>query len=240
MKKWIVLFLIFLGISWIFGQKGASADIINGDFSNGLNGWTTDDNIWTTPSASVTVNADGQAELWTQGYASEVVLICLWQQFTFPADTYALSFDIGFFDKGPDTGPEDVGQENGFFDALFVSYVDDSDWNYHKDFLGFDLTGPFDPDTLAPLTLFDLGGGMYRFTTVLGSAYQNRSGTLYFSLFDDTDLHNSLVKVDNVQILAQVPDPSVLVLLGWGLLSLGLGSFFRRQVRIFLKGRKQR
>lgn|GEM_PF-2177767 len=235
-KNYLMIIFFVIGLMGMPFAGNSRADIINGDFSSGLDGWTTADNILTIPSASVSV-INEQAFLKTQGYNSEVTLISLFQTFTFPDYAYSLSFDIGFFLNGQDTGSDNGGNGHGFYDTVFVSYMDQLDSAYNRSFLAMDSIGPFDPNTLVPLTLPHLGDGMYRFTVVLGSGFQNRTGTLYFDLYDDDDFSYSLVKVDNVQISGpptQIPEPLSLFLLGWGLLHLFLWVIFQKRRMTFI------
>jgi hypothetical protein len=220
MKKLIIPFLS-LSIFLFLLPSLVSATVINGDFSDGLNGWTTEDldigwNI-SSPSASVYVDSE-QAVLKTQGYLSDIVLISLYQPIMVPSLANTLSFDVGFW-QGP-VDSDDPG--DGFPDFLSVSYLDGIDSAFDLFFMNYDYHGPYKVNG----SLTYLSSGWYRFSTNI-SGLSNRSGILFFDFFDDLDGYYSTAKIDNVQIsVAQVPEPSTITLMAVGL--TGILFFLRR------------
>lgn len=201
-----------------------SATVINGDFSDGLNGWTTEDldigwNI-SSPSASVYVDSE-QAVLKTQGYLSDIVLISLYQPIMVPSFANTLSFDVGFW-QGP---VDSVDHPDGGFpfpDFLSVSYLDAIGPAFDLFLMNYDYVGPYNVDG----SLTDLSSGWYRFSRNI-SGLRNHSGILYFDLFDDLDGYFSTARIDNVQVsVAQVPEPSTITLMAVGL--TGILFFLRR------------
>jgi hypothetical protein len=203
------------------------ASLINGDFSSGLEGWVTEDDFSSSPSLSVSA-AHGYAILSTQGISDGAFLISLYQQISIPEWAYTLSFDIGFENVRADTG----GSSGGFVipDFMQVSYLDNLDNDFNRNFLAIDSTSPYDPDSLEELSLpsfslYDLT--WYHFSAVI-SDLAGSSGTLYFDLWDGDDDWFSMAYVDNVRI-NPVPEPATILLLGAGL--AGLGGFVRKKKR---------
>ena len=97
-----VLTIVLLG-----ANAPAEAGIINGDFSNGLTGWTT------TPSGSVSV-VNQQAVLFESTTATEVDL---YQNFTIPNNATMLFFTLGSLTTEP---PSSIN----FPDAFGASLLD--------------------------------------------------------------------------------------------------------------------
>ena len=200
----------------IVGAGSAHAYVVNGDFSNGLFGWTTEDLLsdgsLVSPSASVE-ELNGVAKLSTQGFADPGVrVVTLAQAFTIDSAAEALGFDIGFDRAGTD-GSGIVGLP----DFLEVSWLDDWDFGFDRFLLGVDVNGFYDPNTFDALILPSVGNGLFRFDTGI-SDLAGRSGTLYFDLIDFDDGFFSMGMVDNVGIaLASVPAPGTSLLLAMGL-----------------------
>jgi hypothetical protein len=205
------------------------AGIINGDFSGELSGWSTMDCgvDCFIPSASISVNSDGQAVLATQGINSGVSLTSLYQSFSIPSSVTTLSMDVGFWRTDADALNPD--EPFGVSDFLSVSYLDDSgDTGYDRSLISFNSDGPYN----ASGALVPLSDGWYRLFIIINDL-ADRSGTLYFDLNDQNDGFQSVVKVDNVTLISDVPESSsTILLLGIGLLFI-LG--FARKERICLK-----
>lgn len=198
------------------------ATVMNGDFSAGFTGWTTEDmdtnGTLTSPSASAT-ETGGEAVLATQGLPSGIVQISLLQALHLPARATTLSFDIGFISGMlPDSPPGG----SAFPDFVEASYLNDADASFDRAFVGLDVNGAYNPSTLAPVALLDLGNGLFRFTTAI-TALAGRTGTLFFDLSDRDDGAFSSARVDNVTITVRttaVPEPATWLLCVSGLLGL--------------------
>jgi hypothetical protein len=214
----------------------AHAVIMNGDFSNGLTDWTTED-LYSDfssamPSASISV-VNGEAILDTQGYSSTtpfVEIVSLYQPVGIPADANKLKFEIDFGQGRMDQG----GNGQGFPDFLEVAYYDDADLAYDMFLLGVDSIGFYDPnDPLGPTPMpdgFDPMTGLYLFSFDI-SSLAGRNGALYFDLVDNDDGYFSTGRVDNVWIgNGAVPEPGTWLLLTAGLAAAAtMGSAPRRK-----------
>lgn len=212
--------LTALLLAWVAPLQ--AVDLVNGDFSAGLAGWTTADTdlslFEASPSASVAA-VGGAAELDTQGFGSGIIRVSLNRPVLFDPRAVMLSFDLGF-----QRGLADSGTGNGFPDYLEAQYLDAGDPAYDRRFIAVDLNGFYDPDTLLGQSLPDLGNGLFRFSAQIGDL-AGRSGTLYFDLNEQDDLFHAQGRVDNVSIgLALVPEPGT-----WLLMGLGLAAAARRR-----------
>jgi len=230
-RQLLCTFLFALVCSTAAHANGIVNGIANGYFSNGLDGlagWTTADTdssySETVPSASVSVvGTDQVAQLDTQGIASDILMVSLYQGITVPGNAATLSFDIGFAQLGSDSGG------TSFLPDFFqVSYVDDTSSTFDRYFVAVDINGFYDPTTFDPVTLTDLGNGLFHSSTSIPDL-AGRSGTLYFDLNDFQDGYYSRGLVDNVRIdLAAAPEPGTLLLLVPGLMAAGAARGGRR------------
>lgn len=196
-------------LSWLC--PSLHADLMNGDFSSGLDGWTTEhlDSGGGTTSPSPHVQAlAGDAVLETQGANSGITLVSLIQSLNIPTNAVALTFDVSF--ERVEVDRDDAG--GGFPDFFQGSYLDSLDASFDRVLIVIDVNGPRDyTGVLTPL-----GGGKVRVATSL-AGLRGRSGDLFFDLFEDLDGFKSRATVDNVQITmvppSQVPEPASLALL---------------------------
>ena len=205
MKKFL------LGLFLISALPVNAASFGNGDFSSG-------GTLWNTIADNGSVNiAGGQAVLET--FSGQSVLAPaatllqgddgnFWSSlgvdpFTLAVDANWLLFDAIFENLGRD------GSESGgslFSDALLVSLYDYDDVTGGMD-LYFDPVIDSSVDGLLLSYALDV------------SSLKGRNIALSFELYDEDDLRDSRVTLDNVQFVASlpVPEPSALVLLLAGL-----------------------
>jgi hypothetical protein len=196
----------------------AAGQIINGSFSDGLNGWSVMESGGSTMPGEVVV-IDGKAVM----RENDSFLTSLWQDFSLPSGASTLSFDL-FFDAGFDTSDAFIldAFEISLLDATFASAV--PTWAPHAtSFLNFQEDG----------TVHQATGVSWDGTTATLDVSFLTSGTdlgLYFDLIGaDADL-GSEIRIDNVRFFGggAVPLPSTPLLAVTGLAS-GLIAFRRRR-----------
>ncbi|QSA98736.1 PEP-CTERM sorting domain-containing protein [Methylococcus sp. EFPC2] len=211
-----VAFLVFLFMSLGVLGNGASAGVVNGDFSTGLGGWATTGNV----------DASGQTAV--LGDASGADYSSIYQGVALAAGNYRLEFD--FLNGLSADVPSGV-----FRDVVFASLY------FIDDISQFDPVGLVFDDGLA---LFDLdvngvansagtvgasakGGDWRHFSISFNNSYGYVIPTLEF--FNQNGVSgDSTVGVDNIAITplpAAVPEPPVVVLL----LAGALGAVARRK-----------
>lgn len=191
--------------------------IVNGDFSNGLNGWTSQGNV--TASGGIGILDDNN-----QAYHSQLY------QTASGSGHYLFSFD---FYNGL-SGAFDESNPFAFPDSFFATL-------YFSDNSGFDPNAPGALDDY--LALFDLASGGVSNLTGSVRPIASSDGWLHYTISFNTtyayviptfELYNdngtsgdSQVLLDNVTLQAPiVPEPATIMLIGGGLLA---GLFGRRR-----------
>jgi len=194
-KPFCVVFALCIGVVVWFGQPTAEATVvINGDFSNGLNGWTVE-------SGNV---SDGGGYALFQEHPTQI-LSTLKQEFALPDwSSMQLVFDVKM-----SATPGGVHDPFAWPDAFTASLLDPATKDPlianpgRTDFFYMDNTGVLTPATLTVrlnLTGLDLG---------------SRNAALYFDLIGNDDGMLTSVNVDNVAV---IPEPTTLILIGFGAL----------------------
>lgn len=197
-KAFCAVFALCISVVVWFGQPTAEATVVvNGDFSNGLNGWTVE---------SGNVSDGGGFALFEEHPV--VILSTLKQEFTLPDwPSMQLVFDVkmsavagGAYD--PFAWP----------DAFTASLLDPVTLDPlicnpgRTDFFYMDNTGVLTPATLTvKLNLTGLG-------------LSGRNAALYFDLIGSYDGMLTNIKVDNVDV---IPEPCSLLLWLVGTATLG-------------------
>lgn len=218
----------FLSIFVIFAvtASSAQADLINGDFSDGLNGWTTyqlnesdfnpDDPFASFPARSTNLinDVNGQAEMAIiDGDDAFVVSLSQWLQVEDTAETIRFEFKMTTSENPPD--PDYFT----WYDFLSVGYQDDDPSGaFDAEWVYLDPIGAYDSN-YNDMTLASLDDGWLRFETDI-SGLRGRTGTIYFDLVDNWDGLDATALIDNVSITtapAPVPEPATILLLGIGL-----------------------
>jgi hypothetical protein len=204
-KAFCVVFAFCISLVVWFGQPTAEATVVNGDFSNGLHGWTVE-------SGNV-INGGGYALF--QEHSTQI-LSTLKQEFTLPNwSSMFLLFDVKMSAiAGGDYDPF------AWADAFTASLLDPATKKPlianpgRTDFFYMDNTGVLTPATLTiklDLTGLGLGG---------------RNAVLYFDLMGSDDGMLTNVHLDNVEI---IPEPCSAIL--W-LVGAGTFAFLRRSKHV--------
>jgi hypothetical protein len=202
-KTFFVVFALCIGVVVWFGQPTAEATVVNGDFSDGLNGWTVE---------SGNVSDGGGFALFEEH--PTIILSTLKQEFTLPDwSRLLLSFDVKM--TAVAGGAYDPFAWPDAFTASLLAPVTLEPIIANPgrtDFFYMDNTGLL---TIGKLTInLDLGG--------LGG----RNAALYFDLIGSDDGMLTSVSVDNVAI---IPEPCSLLL--W-LVGIRLAGSLRRSRRM--------
>lgn len=214
MKSLFLVSIAFLVVS----VSSHAGPISNGDFSQGLSGWTD-----LSSGGSAAVGTD-ETLLLGGGTGAEIYSASLWQgdngffEFSDPLSLNAaekfLSFDVRL-----EAQPEDPSESGTSFfaDSLSLELYDSLDFSHDLFFqsdLDFTVSGSWS-------TVFlDI------------SSLQGRDFALTINLFDEDDGFNTLFGVDNVTFTdtdspkntVPVPEPASL-----GLVALGLGGLMLRR-----------
>ncbi|MBN2373260.1 PEP-CTERM sorting domain-containing protein [bacterium] len=206
MKKALVCIFMLL-LLFCFARSG-SAIIINGDFETGdLSGWLTSGpgNIFV---GAYMGNHFAQMET---GYDDNTgaYVTSLYQDFVIPASPEPIKFDFHFWTSGPDY------QYAMFIDALTASLC--TTGGDLIDFLIIDDMGMI-IDPLATVTASSIFSGGYHLSLDV-SGFAGNYATLYFDLWDEDDLANSVAKIDNVTA-NPVPEPGTILLFIIGIIGL--------------------
>ena len=190
MHRTAILALAFF-LAQVAGTLHATV-ITNGDFETGdLSGW----DVAGPGAVSVATDAGNHFAEMTTGFdpISGAFITTLSQDFVIPVNPAPLTFDFAFETTGAD-------QFAFFIDALAVSLT--TDLGNLFDFLVVDEIGMIlDPlASVSPSSTFTSG-----FLLSLDvSSFAGANATIFFDLFDEDDLADSTVSVDNLQV---VPEP---------------------------------
>lgn len=204
-KTYFVLLSCIILLTCQVSQAGFT--IVNGDFSDGLNGWTVD---------SGNVSDGGGFALFEEH--PTLILSTLFQEFTLPTGVQSLSFDVTL-----SAVAGGVSDPFAFSDSFTASLLDPvtldplianpgfSDF-YFQDNTGFE-------DTIASVS------GNHITLDLFGLGLDGLDAALYFDLIGSDDGFLTSVSIDNVQV-SVIPVPGALLL---GSIGVGLVGWLRRR-----------
>jgi hypothetical protein len=202
-----ILAPLILGIGLLIGGSSAHAGpLINGDFSSGLTGWTTD------PADSVSV-LNGQAVISESLFATEVLL---YQDFTIPTGVPTLTFTLVFLTDEPAGAffPDGFGVSllNPTTLASLVPTVDsNTDSFYTRDL----VQGTDQGQAAAGVTLSPSPTSIPLTVTLDISSLGGQEARILFRLIGGGDAFDASVTIDNVSVgtnVVPVPEPGSLTL----------------------------
>ena len=207
--------LCFIGtVAWVCAG-GAHADLINGDFSSGLTGWTTEGDV-VVESGAASIGDEDPYSLLYQGVALAPGL-------------YELEFDFSnlLSDYVPPSGPVTFPDIH-FASLYFINDLSQFDLNTLSfddaaALFDMDYTGPYNVQGV--ISASPLGQAWSHFTMTFDNNCAYAIPT--FELLDFNLVSgDSEVLIDNVSV-AIVPEPSTVLLLSIG---LATGLLRRRKV----------
>ncbi|MFH0730123.1 MAG: PEP-CTERM sorting domain-containing protein [Pseudomonadota bacterium] len=233
-RRWIFVFC--LGVSVCFGQQGAFAGVINGDFSDGLTGWitggittsdTTPDVVATWGDVEVTTDEEVFLRDGTTSGNGVPYYSYLYQGVILSSGWYTLEFD---FKQPTFSDPKDFTFPDSFYASVFFA----------GELSSFDLFNMQYGDDILPLIAFENGEVIFdndgktntdpnlKGTGWIhyGITFQNNYAFVIptFEISDyDNDPGSSVVFLDNISITeatAPIPEPGTFLLLCAGLVFL--------------------